>query len=120
MLAAEESRKNEIRTKMQQTDEMVHSTQARAEKERKKKYSYNVIKRTDRQETVKRISKINDYQREKILERIENDNERAERIRMEKAALLDTRQKLRKEVDLQKTKVLDVFERMKRKGKIDV
>lgn len=78
------------------------------------------MKRKDRQETVQRISRINEYQREKIMEKIENDNERSAKIKEEKAALLQTRQQLQKQVELQKAKALEAFEKMKKKGKIDV
>ena len=67
-----------------------------------------------------RIAKMNDYQRDKLLERIEADNEKAHKVQLEKAALLETRNKLRKQVDRQKAKVLGEFEKMKKRGKIDV
>jgi hypothetical protein len=78
------------------------------------------MKKQDRQETVMRIARIQEYQKEKVMEKIESDNERSARILAEKAALLETRQKLRKQVDFQKQRAIEAFERMKKKGKLDV
>ncbi len=85
-----------------------------------KKSEMVAIKREDREETVNRITRMIEYQKEKLMERIEADNERANRVQLEKAALLATRHNLRKKVDMQKAKVMDEFEKMKRRGKIDV
>lgn len=54
------------------------------------------------------------------MERIESDTERSIKLRQEKEGLLNTRYKLRKDVDKQKHQMLEVFEKMKRKGSIDV
>lgn len=42
---------------------------------------------------------MEEYRREKVLEKIEEDKERADKIKMEKEALLETRHNLRKKVD---------------------
>lgn len=94
--------------------------QRKQQQQRRRKAELAALKREDRQETVNRIGKMNDYQRDKLLERIETDNEKSQRIMQEKAALLETRHKLRKQVDRQKAKVLEEFEKMKKQGKIDV
>ena len=78
------------------------------------------MRRYDREETVKRIQKMAEYQRQKVLEKIEDENEKAKNVRLQKEALLETRKKLRKEVDAQKQNVLLEFEKMKKKGRINV
>ncbi len=88
--------------------------------EREQKAELQAIKQEDREETVNRIGRMIEYQKEKLLERIEEDGERAKRVQMAKAALLETRHKLRKKVDTQKQQVMSEFEKMKKRGKIDV
>jgi len=119
MSKIEEERREGILHKLGETDEMVKRTQEAAEKERKEKSLSTAIKRRDREENVKRIEKINEYQRGKTMEKILMDNERAEKIRMEKESLLMARQNLRKQIDSQKEEMLEVFEKVKKKGKLD-
>lgn len=119
MLNVEESRRKKVLNDMKALEEMVKRSQTAAEKERQERARLLTLKRKDREENVKRIERINEYQREKIMERIEQDNERAERIRVEREALLQTRQNLRKQIDLQKEEMLVIFEKMKKKGKME-
>ena len=78
------------------------------------------LKRQDRREAVERIQKIQQYQREKVLEKIMSDDARAMQIKAERENLLVTRGLMRKQADLQKQQMLEAFERLKLKGKADV
>ena len=78
------------------------------------------LKRKDRQETVERIAKIQQYKREKVFEKIVHDDMRSIQIRSEKENLLEARKEMRKQADLQKQQMVEAFEKMKLKGKVDV
>lgn len=100
-------------SKMKETDEKVLRSQMRKNLDMKEKHNVDVLKRTDRRENVERIHKMQDYQREKIMEKILRDNEKAQRIKEEKANLLDTRMKLRQEIDRSKQEIMDKFQKIK-------
>jgi hypothetical protein len=76
------------------------------------------IKRNDRRETVERISKINDYKKEKVLEKIIQDDQRSQQLKEQKNGLLVARLEMRKNADLQKQEMVRQFETMKLKGKV--
>lgn len=79
----------------------------------------DLIKREDKLENVQRITKANEYKKAKILEKIEFGNMKGEHIRKEKGKLMETRFAVRKESDKQKQTIVNAFESMKKKGKID-
>ena len=83
------------------------------------KREQDLIKREDRLENVDRITKANEYKKGKILEKIEYDQIKGEQIQKEKAKLMETRFAVRKEADKQKSTILNAFESMKKKGRID-
>ena len=70
-----------IRSKIEESEYKLKSQQERKSEELKIKHNTAVIKRMDRVENVKRISKVQDFERQKIMERIQADNERTERIK---------------------------------------
>ena len=119
MMNNEEASKNEILDKMRGTEEMIKRVQNKNEKEHKQKARENEIKRKEKEENVKRIERMNEYHREKIMERIDMDNEKADKVRIEKEALLETRQKLRKKIDREKEEMNSAFQKAKIKGKFD-
>jgi len=120
MVLREDERKQTVLGKIDEINTKVQMTQAKRHQERRRKCEQIALKREDREETVNRISRMNDYRKEKLMEKIELDNDRSAKINNEKAALIETRQMLRKKVERQKAKVMEVFEKMKKKGKIDV
>ena len=118
MVEQEEDWKNYILRRMASTDSNVKKTQELLAKERKDEAIMTLLKRKDREDNVVRIGKIKEYQKDMIMEKIESDNERAEKIKIERSGLLETRQKLRKKIDAQKEKMIEVFNRIKKNGRI--
>lgn len=119
MINIEESRRTEFLNKMKATEEMVKRTQDMNKQEQVKKTRINTMKMKDREENVRRIEKMNEYHREKIMDKIEVDNERAENIRQEREQIMQMRSNLRKKVDREKEGMMEVFEKAKKKGKLD-
>lgn len=116
----EEAKKKAILDKTEEINSKVQKVQSQQKQERKRKAELAALKREDREETVNRITKMNEYRRDKLQEKIETDNDRSAKILSEKSLLVQTRQTLRKKVERQKAKVLEAFEKMKKNGKIDV
>ena len=83
------------------------------------KKELDLIKREEKFENVERIARAQNYKKQKILEKIEFDNLKSEHVRHEKAKLLDSRFAVRREADKQKHQILEAFETLKKKGKID-
>jgi hypothetical protein len=72
---------NHFREKQKNEEVKVEFVQKKKHDEHLLKTTIENIKREDRKENVKRISKIQDYQRDKIMEKIQEDNMRAEKIK---------------------------------------
>lgn len=80
--------------------------------------NFEKLKRFDRAENVQRINKVKEYQRGKILEKIENDSQHYENIKREKAELMNKRNEIKKQIELSKQSINEQFEKV-RKGQID-
>jgi hypothetical protein len=115
----ESSRIGSIKQKREQKDSVMTKTQSERDWSLMIKREMDLIKREDKLENVQRISKANEYKKAKILEKIEFGNMKGEHIRKEKGKLMETRFAVRKEADKQKQTILNAFEAMKKKGKID-
>ena len=100
-------------SKMQETDDKVIRSQMRKTMELKEKHNIDVLKKTDRRENVERIMKMQEYQREKIMEKILVDNAKAETIKQERASLLETRIHLKQEIEKNKQDILEKFTKVK-------
>lgn len=67
--------------KMHRQEEKMQEINAQKAHDMKMKKTMELIKQFDKQENVKRISKMQQYQRDKVLEKIEHDSEKAQRIK---------------------------------------
>ena len=114
-----EDKRNFYVSKMQETDDKVIRSQMRKTMELKEKHNIDVLKKTDRRENVERIMKMQEYQREKIMEKILVDNAKAEAIKQERASLLETRLHLKQEIEKNKQEILEKFTKVKM-GKVNL
>ena len=64
--------------------------------------------------------RIQQYEREKVMEKIQSDDMRTVQLKQEKQSLLAARFQMRSQADKQKQEMMQAFERMQNKGKIDV
>jgi len=120
MIKMEERRKKSIIDKRQQQDQKLMTAQQIKEEELRYKKELEYLKRRDRQETVERIQRIQQYEREKVMEKIQNDDTRTLQVKVERDNLLAARREMRSQADKQKEEMMKAFERMQLKGKIDV
>ena len=110
---------NSIQSKRHEKESLMTKTQSEREWEHMIKKEYDLLRREDKLESVERISRANNYKKQKILEKIEFDNMKSQHVKKEKEKLLETRFQVRREADRQKKEVMEAFEHMKKKGKID-
>ena len=68
-------------TKFKETEMKLEQTEKQREEEMRFKHNNDTIKRIDKLENVQRIFKMQDYQKQKLLEKIVEDNEKAEKIK---------------------------------------
>lgn len=120
MIKVEERRKKSIIDKRQQQDQKLMTAQQIKEEELRYKKELEYLKRRDRQETVERIQRIQQYERDKVMEKIQNDDTRTLQVKAERNNLLAARREMRSQADKQKEEMMKAFERMQLKGKIDV
>lgn len=70
MIKMEERRKKTINDKRKEQDYKLMTVQQRKEEELRMRKEMEYLKRRDRQETVERIQRIQQYEREKVMEKI--------------------------------------------------
>ncbi len=81
--------------------------------------AYDDMKRQEKEETAKRIKNMDDYYRQQILNKINQDSEKTKMFMTDKQVAMERRKQLRKETDQQKEQLLRNMEAMKKKGKFD-
>ncbi len=119
MEVREFSRIDYIKKKREEKDSVLSKTQSEKEWQLMLKREMDLIKREDKLENVERISKVQEYKKAKVLEKIEFGNIKSEHVQKEKEKLMETRFSVRREAEKQKQTILGAFENMKKKGKID-
>jgi hypothetical protein len=62
--------------------------------------------------------KVQEYEKEKLMNKIEDKMSKAEQIKYEREQLLDQRQLMKKEIEKQKRDMMDKIDKLKQ-GKID-
>lgn len=67
--------------KMAESDAKVAKVQREKEEEMRNKHALDLIKLHDKKENVERIARMQEYQREKLLEKINHDTDKANAIR---------------------------------------
>lgn len=73
---------------MQQKQEALSRVQAHKQEEVKLRHNDNVIKQLDKRDNVERIMRVQDYEKEKLLEKINEKMTRADHIKAEREQLL--------------------------------
>ena len=78
----------------------------------------NEINRSDKQDTVNRIQKMNEFKRKRLFEKIQSDSQRAAHLQQEKDKIIEKRKKLLGDVEANKAEILAKFQKMKAKGSV--
>jgi hypothetical protein len=77
-----------------------------------------VIKQLDKRENVERIMRVQDYEKEKLLDKIGEKMTRAETIKAEREQLLSQRAQMKKEIEQQKREMYEKIDKVKQ-GKMN-
>jgi hypothetical protein len=77
------------------------------------------LRREEKQANVQRIARAQEYKKKIIMDKIEYDSNKADSLKLEKERLFSSRAIIRREADRQKQKILETFEKMRRKGRLD-
>lgn len=120
MFKLEERRKKSIQDKRSTQDHKMMTLQQEREEQMRIKKELEYLKRQDRQETVQRIQRIQDYEKERVLSKIQSDDIRTYQIKAERNSLLAARREMRSQAEKQKEEMMKAFERMQSKGKVNV
>ena len=99
MEAREFQRIGSIKAKREEKEQGMLKTQSQKEWEFMIHKEMEMIKREEKVENVQRISKAQEYMKEKIVEKIQYDNAKSEHLRREKEKLLETRFMVRRVAD---------------------
>ena len=78
-----------------------------------------LLHREEKYATVERIARAQDYKKKLILDKIEYDNSKTESLKLEKQRLFSSRAQIRRDADKQKQKIVETFEKMRKRGRLD-
>ena len=78
-----------------------------------------LLMQEEKLENAKKIERQNEYMREMLMMKINNTNENTDRFIQSKLEAMENRKQFQKNTEKQKKEILDMFEKMKKKGKID-
>lgn len=112
-------RVEQIKSKAQQREESMTKTMTQREWQLMIKKEQEMLKREEKWQTVERIARAQEYKKSLILEKIEYDNMKTQTLMSEKERLFASRAAIRREADKQKQAIMEQFERMRKKGKLD-
>lgn len=98
---------------MAEGEARLQKAQQQREHELRIKHNMDIINKIDKLENVKRNTKIKEYQKEMLEEKINADLEKAEKIKQDREELLEVRKAIRKEMFDSKKVMADKFEKIK-------
>jgi len=98
---------------MDEGETRLDKTRQMREEEARRRNIEHMIEKIDKAESIQRKAKMDDYRRQKVMEKIQNDNEKGEKIKGDRAALLEMRSVVKKEMQANKQELLEKFEKAK-------
>lgn len=75
------------------------------------------VKEKEKEMRLARLQRAQEFERQELLEKIEEDNKRSEQIKREREELMRNREELRRQIERDKQRIMDDFEEMKQ-GKV--
>ena len=117
MEAIESDRVSRILEKQTQKDTVIQKTREKQQFEVTLRRNEVEMKRKDRFDAVQKLSRIQDYQKLKVLAKIQSDAERAIEVQRQKELLFEQRRKLRENITAKKKEILEKFEAIKKKNR---
>lgn len=100
---------------LNRTDAKVERVKAQQKQEAEAKKDFEIMREMDREDNRNRIMQMQEFKRQLLKERIERDNEKTRYIREEQANNILKRQKLRREMNEKREKMIEEFHKSQRK-----
>ena len=107
-------RVNNYMNKMEQTDKKVAMVKSKLEHDMLVKNNMDFMREQDKQENIRRIQEMQEYRRQRLLEKINRDNDRSKIIRQEQDNMLHMKLKIRQEMEKHKEELMAKFQNKKK------
>ena len=118
--ADEERRKKEIMERIEIHDYKIKNLQTEKERENMEKSEMITKKRIEKEENIKRISRLQDYDRSKVLERLQDKNNKVEEFVFQKSLISDKKREMQQVINQKKNELLTKFDKVFKKKNMDV
>ena len=114
MEAIEFERVKEVFDKLKQTEDQVMKTKKKQQWEVLIKQEQQNLKRQEREDEVRRVQKMREYQREQTLLKMKEDDQKTAKVFQEKAKLMEARAKMKKEIERKKEIIMRKLDKYKK------
>lgn len=114
MEAMEYERVKQVFDKLKQTEDQVRKSKQKQQWEVLIKQEQQNLKRQEREDEVRRVQKMREYQRQQTLMKMKEDDEKTARVFQEKAKLMEARAKMKKEIERKKEVIMRKLEKFKK------
>lgn len=118
--ADEERRKMEIMERIEIHDYKIKNLQTEKERENMEKSEMITKKRIEKEENIKRIGRLQDYDRSKVLERLQDKNYKVEEFVFQKSLIADKKREMQQVINQKKNELLSKFDKVFKKKNMDV
>lgn len=108
-----------IQTSAQKKEEVMQMSQTQRQWQLMIRREEELLRREEKWANVERISRAQEYKKKLILDKIEYDNSKTESLQAEKKKLFSSRAQIRRDADRQKQKIVETFEKMRKRGRLD-
>lgn len=115
----ENAKKNEIIEKIEFKEERKKNLQMMKERECMEKSEIIVRKKLEKEENIKRIARMQEYERAKTLERLQEKSMRLEEFKLQKSIIADKKREIQDEISRKKQEYVEKFEKIFKKKNID-
>ena len=116
----ENQKKYYILDKISKRDDMVNQMRMMKERDNMEKSEMRTIKRIEKEEGLKRLANLQEYERSKILERLSDKDMRIEEFKTQKSIIAEKKRQTQEEINRKKAEYAEKFESIFRKKTIDV
>jgi uncharacterized protein HemX len=116
----ENQKKSYILEKINIRNEMVEKVQMMKERDNMEKSEYRTIKRIEKEDALKKLSNLQEYERTKIMERLNDKGMKIEEFKVQKSNIVEKKRQTQEEINKKKQEYAEKFENIFKKKNIDV
>ena len=119
-LVDEENRKREIMEKIEIRGFKIENMQKEKEREIMERSEFFTKKCIEKQDNIKRIAKLQDYHRSKVLEGLQEKSQKVDEFVMQKSLIAEKKRELQGVIKEKKKDLMQKFDRLFKKKNLDV